>query len=254
MKSFRIKAQFVLILAAFLCFSCTASQKEIEMQKQVDQDYQMGVNYFEHGESAQAIRSLALVLANDPNHAEANHLMGFIRMGRKQYEEAVKHFKRALEAKPSMLNCKNNLAVAYMFLENYEDAAIIFKELGQSPLYTSPWLAYVNLGWAYYQMGMTEEALEQTEMSVFLNPKLCLGHNNLGIIYKDMGRLRDANESLQEAIKECANYAEPHLHLGLIYSESGENAKAYKHFKRCAELEPKSDLGKRCNSNAQAMQ
>lgn len=213
----------------------------------------MAVNFFEHGESAQAIRSLALVLANDATHAEANHLMGFIRMGRKQYHEAVTHFKRALETKPSMLNCKNNLAVAYMFLENYEDAAIIFKELSQSPLYTSPWLAFVNLGWAYYQMGMMDEALEQTEMSIFLNPKLCLGHNNLGIIYKDKGRLKNAIEALEEATTECSNYAEPHLHLGLIHSESGDNVKAYQAFKRCAELSPKTELGKRCKNNAQAV-
>ena len=75
-----------------------------------------------------------------------------------------------------MLNCQNNLGNAYLHLERYEDAAVIFKELTKSPLYTSPWLAFVNLGWAYYQMGMTQEAIDETETAVSLNPDLCLGY------------------------------------------------------------------------------
>ena len=249
---FRSLFVFWLVLSG-LAFGCAGSKKDIEIKKQVDIDYQMAVNFFDAGETAQAIRSLALVLASDPNHAEANHLMGFIRMGRKQYPEAVIHFKRALETNPNMLTCKNNLGVAYLFLEQWEDAAVIFKALTQSPLYTSPWLAFVNLGWAYYKMGMLPEAREQTEMAIFLNPDLCLGMNNLGIIYQEIGRDSDAIKSLNDAVAACANYPEPHLHLGLIYARMGEIEKAYMHFKRCADLTPKSDLGKRCTSNAEAV-
>ena len=89
-----------IISCALICVSCAASKKETERQSQIDTDYQMAVGYYENNQTPQAIRSLALVLANDPNHAEANHLMGFIRLGRGQYEEAVKHFKKALETKP----------------------------------------------------------------------------------------------------------------------------------------------------------
>ena len=77
----------------------------------------MAVNFYENGKTPEAIRSLALVLANDPKHAEANHLMGFIRLGRGQYEEAVRHFQTALETNPDMLTCRNNLGAAYMHLE-----------------------------------------------------------------------------------------------------------------------------------------
>lgn len=246
------------IIASVLIFcifsvGCAASKKEIAEKKQVDMDYEMAVNYFNAGETSQAIRSLALVLATDPTHAEANHLMGFIRMGRRQYDEAVTHFKKALETNPNMLNCKNNLGAAYMYQERWEDAAIIFEELSKSPLYTSPWLAFVNLGWAYYKMGMIPEAYEQTEMSVFLNPKFCLGLNNMGIIEEEMGREESALKHYEEALANCSNYPEPNLHLGLIYAHRGESAKAYKYFKRCHELTPKSELGERCLANAETM-
>lgn len=238
------------MFAAVVLNACAGAQKQAEVEKQVNTDYQMAVNFYENGRTPEAIRHLALVLASDLKHAEANHLMGFIRMGRGQYEEAVRHFKTALETNPDMLTCKNNLGAAYMHLEQYEDAAMIFKELSQSPLYTSPWLAFVNLGWAYYQMGMTQEAIDETEMAVALNPELCLGYNNLGVFYRSVSKIDDAVTNLNEAIKLCSNYPEPHLHLGMIYSDQGSNSQAYTHFKRCAELTPRSDLGKRCQHNA----
>lgn len=253
-KLMKIKNLFLIFLVCLITYGCAASQKEVETKKQIDLDYEMAVNYFNAGETSQAIRSLALVLASDPDHVEANHLMGFIRMGRRQYDEAVTHFKRALAVNPGMLNCKNNLGAAYMFQQRWEEAAVIFQELSKSPLYTSPWLAFGNLGWAYYKMGMLPEALEQTEMSVFLNPKFCLGLNNMGIIQEEMGREDAAHKNYLAAIENCPNYPEPHLHLGMIHASHGENANAYKYFKRCHELSPKSDLGERCLKHAQMMQ
>ena len=245
----------ILISTLFLitAAACATTQEKTEVEKQVDMDYQMAVNYYSANRTPEAIRSLALVLANDPKHAEANYLMGIIRLGREQYEEAEKHFKTALETNPDMLNCKNNLGVTYLHLERYEEAAVIFRDLSKSPLYTSPWLAFVNLGWAYYQMGMTAEAIDETEMAVSLNPDLCLGFNNLGIYYESTGRTERAIENLNEAIKQCANYAEPHMHLGVIYAAQGSDESALVHFKRCAELSPKTDLGKRCSQNARVL-
>ncbi|MFA5624120.1 MAG: tetratricopeptide repeat protein [Bradymonadales bacterium] len=233
---------------------CASSKKEeTAVAKEAEQDYEMAVNFFNHGETAQAIRSLSLVLANDPEHAKAHHLMGFLRMGRRQYPEAIAHFKRALESEPQMLTCKNNLGVAYMYMEQYEEAALIFKELCKSPLYTSPWLAYANLGWAYYKLGLVDDGIQETEMALFLNPKMCLASNNLGLMYASLKRDSDAQKYLQEAIAGCANYAEPHLHLGLIMANRGDYGAAAAHFNRCSELSPKSDLGQRCRSNIEAI-
>ena len=135
----------VFFITILCCVSCSGAKKDAEVAKQADTDYQMAVNFYDAGHTPEAIRHLALVLASQPDHADANHLMGFIKMGRGQYEEAVRYFKAALKTNPDMLTCRNNLGAAYLHLEMYEEAAVIFKELTQSPLYTSPWLAFVKL-------------------------------------------------------------------------------------------------------------
>ena len=251
-----MKMRFYILACLSLCLlftalSCaTTSNKEKERLDEIETDYQMALGYYNNNKVPEAIRYLTLVLASDPSHVEANYLMGVIRLGRGQYNEAIRHFKTAIDAKPDCLICQNNLGTAYLYLEQYEEAAPIFKELSTSPLYTSPWVAFVNLGWAYYKMGMINEAIEETEMSVTLNPELCLGFNNLGMMYHDVGRDQDALEQLQEAVRLCPNYAEPYLHMGMIYNAANNNAQAYQAFTKCASLSPKSPLGKRCQTNA----
>lgn len=248
-----LKTRFQIVLALFLALTmgCASSQKkEDELKSEIETDYQMALGFFENGDTSQAIRYLSLVLANDPGHADANFLMGIIRTGRGQYNEAIKHYKTALETRPNFLNCKNNLGTVYMHLDQYDKAIEIYLELTKSSLYVSPWLAYSNLGWCYYKKGMFVEAIDETEMAVSIQPQFCVGYNNLGIFYHAIGQDEKAIENLEEAIEKCANYAQPYLHLGLIYESRNDRVKAYKNFSRCAELEPKTDLGKRCKSNA----
>ena len=38
--------------------------------------------------------------------------------------------------------------------------------------------------------------------------------------------------------------------IGIIYEAQGDTSKAIEHFKRCKELSPKTELGKRCEQNA----
>ncbi len=238
-----------LLLAAALSSGCGAGAKQQETLKQADFHYQMGTNHFTAGETAQAIRELTLALELVPQHADAHHLLGFLYLGRMQYPEAVRHFRAALDTNPDLFTCKNNLGVAYLYMERWEDAAAVYEDLRRATLYTSPWLAYANLGWAYYKMGRLQEAIEETKMALFLNPEMCLAANNLGIIYADLQLENEAFESFKEAISACPNYAEPHLHIGRLYGSLGNSQRAVSHFRKCVELSPRSDLGHRCRNN-----
>ncbi|OIP40796.1 MAG: hypothetical protein AUK47_07495 [Deltaproteobacteria bacterium CG2_30_63_29] len=243
---------FTLALLGFAGLSACGAGMEAEVAKQADYHYQLAVNNFGANQATQAIRELTATLEADPKHPEALHLLGFIYMGRKQYPEAIRNFRAALEVKPDYYICKNNLGVAYLYMERWDEAAEVFAELRTATLYTSPWLAYANLGWAYYQMGRLSEAVEETKMALFLNPEMCLASNNLGIMYHDQTNYEDAQMSFEEAIEACPGYAEPHLHLGQLWAEAGDDSKAFSHYRKCTELSPKSDMGQRCRKKMKA--
>lgn len=239
-----------LVLLLGLILGGCASSGEGTNLKESREHYQMGANHFGVGEVPQAIMELTNSITLDPKNYKALHLMGFIYMGRKQYPEAVRYFKEALAVKPDYYICMNNLGVAYLFMERWEDAAKVYEELVHVSLYTSPWLAYANLGWAYYNMGRTTEGVEQTKMALFLNPEMCLAANNLGIMYSAQMDFEEAEGAFADAITQCPTYAEPHLHLGKLLAEAGRSPKAHHHFRQCVELSPKSSLGERCRQYA----
>ena len=78
-----------------------------------------------------------------------------------------------------------------------------------------------------------------------------MAHNNLGLTYLALSSRLEAAESFQAAIDKCPdNYAEPHLHLGKMMLEDG-HPRARAEFERCYELEPESNLGRRCRQYLQ---
>ena len=243
----------LLLTLMLCCGACGASSGEEKAMREANTHFQLASGHFGAQQVPQAMRELDIALKLDPDHAEALHLMGFLYMGRRQHLKAIRYFKRALEVKPEFHICRNNLGVAYLYLERWQEAADVFHELTTTTLYTSPWLAYANLGWALYQMGEVEEAIEQTEMAVFLNPKMCLASNNLGLMYAERATYDKALQSLHDAIDSCPSYAEPHLHLGRLLAEGGEPAAASDHFRQCLQLSPRSHIGERCRQYAEVI-
>lgn len=219
---------------------------EEELQKQAEWHYEMGQGYFESNETTHAIRELVQAVEINPEYAEAHYLLGFIYMGRRDYTRSVHHFRRTLAIDPGYHFAKNNLGTVYLAMERWEDAAVLFQELLDEILYTTPELAHNNLGWAYFQMGRNAEALEHLRMAVFLSPDMCLAENNMGQVYEQMSNQSDAIRHYRRAIEKCPrNYQEPHYRLGRLLQEQG-NQNAGAHFQRCIEIQPNTDMAERC--------
>lgn len=231
-----------------LFIGCGASQKKKDQdtKKKVDWQYQMGAAYFESHEIPLAIRALTQTLELDPKHEKANHLLGFIYMGRRDYTKAEKYFRKALEVNPKFHSARNNLGTLFLAMERWRDGIKEFESLIEEPLYPTPELAHNNMGWALLNLRKPRKAMEHFKLAIFLKPQMCLAHNNLGIVNETLGFGTDALHEWNEAVRLCpTNYAEPHFHLGKALQERGDPT-ARSHFERCSELEPMSNLGRRC--------
>lgn len=251
MRLFRVKMPFVavlLLLASTLMAGCvTEAQQRKKAEEQAKYHYDLGASYFGEQFIPQALRELLLSLEDNPDNAEALHLLGFIYMGRKDYPTAIKYFRKALALDPEFYICWNNLGTAYLASARWEDAVDLYQDLMGKPMYNTPELAYNNLGWAYYNLGMLEQAREQFEMAAFLKPEMCLAHNNLGLVRAKQGNYVGASRSFQSAIKGCPQYAEPNFHLAQIL-QANHDQQARFYFERCYNLASDSTWGDRCRS------
>lgn len=242
-------------LALTLIFSgCSgADEKKEKLEDSADFHYKIAAGYYHNHQVAWALRELSQALEKDPDHVEAHYLIAVIYMGRRNYNKAVHHFKSCVRLRPSYFEAQNSLGAVYLAMERWDDAIVLFEQLLDQPLYTSPELAHNNMGWALYNKRDHSEALEHFKMAIFLRPEFCLGYNNVGLALDALNNPPEAARYFRKAIDACPNnFAEPHFNLGKLLSESNHN-QARAHFQRCLELQPSSSLGERCRQYLQAL-
>ena len=248
----RVLASLALMAAgvalALLLNGCASGDAEKRLTEQADFHYKLANNFFYDHNTVMAIRECYAALEIDPNHADAHHLLGFLYFGRKQYADAISHFQKAIEAREDFYEAVTNLGAVYLAQKRWEEAIEQFEKLTRMQLYPTPSVAHVNLGWALYNLRRYSEALEHYKLALFLNPQLCLGHNNLGLLYEAMGDETLAVECFERAAKACPRYAEPLFHMGRLLAAAGQMGRASEAFTKCHELEPESQLGRRCRT------
>ena len=129
--------------------------------------------------SAVFIMIVAVVLTSARSWAisQAQKLVeeGVDQMQKRQYDQAIAIFQKALQEEPQSANIYNLMGMAYRFkynqvrsqdLKNKEIAAFK-KAVKIDPNY---WVALINLGATYYYMGEKDKAAPLFKKALSLNP------------------------------------------------------------------------------------
>ncbi len=227
------------------------SSAEVERQQRTEKadfHYRLANGYFHSNSIDLAIRELITALEIDAMHADSRYLYGFLLFGRKRYEEASEHFRKALLAKADFYAARNILGATYIELERYYDAIVTLEPLTREPRYTTPYHAYNNLGLAYFKQGDLRQADKNFRMAVFVNPKFCQGHRNMGLLAMAQRDYAGAVEHMTEATNRCPRYAELHLQRGEALEADRKFDDADAAFKKCADLAGETAVGRRCKA------
>ncbi|MBI5609812.1 MAG: tetratricopeptide repeat protein [Deltaproteobacteria bacterium] len=236
-------------LASGLLGGCSSAEVAKQQRlEQADFHYRLANGYFHAGSVDLAIRELISALEIEQSHADSRYLYGFILFGRKRYEEAAEHFRKALQSKPDFYAARNILGATYIELERYYDAVATLEPLTREPRYTTPFHAYNNLGLAYFRQGDLRQAEKNFRMAVFHNPKFCQGYRNLGLVHVAQRDYAAAVEQLTEAVTRCPRYAELHLQRGEALEADRRFDEADKSFQKCADLAGDTPIGRRCKA------
>jgi len=180
--------------------------------------------------SARLIAAAGTRVIVDPgdfySKGEANYKAG-------NYEAAVKDLKEAVKLSPDWDDPHYVLAISLIELGRLTEAIDEFKQVVKLAIKDEPKvLAYYNMGNAYADMRMYEEAIESYQQAIELNAKtspprpLSKPHNNLGLAYAASNRLADAAAEFKEAVTLRPDYAEAHYNLGVAYLQLGKRSDA----------------------------
>ena len=96
-----------------------------------------------------------------------------------------------------------------------------------------------NLGRAYVEIGMLDEALKEFQTAIKLDPKAYKAHYNLGFAYEQKGMIPEAIQAYERTIRINPKYTDAHFNLGNIYARMGRLTDAARAYKSALEFDPK---------------
>src|SRR5271166_1549237 len=117
-------------------------------------------------------------------------------------------------------------------------------------------MGYANLGFAFFQKGQADEAIEQFQKALEINPNDMDAHNDLGMALDEIGQMDDAIAQYQKALEINPDNAGAHNNLGNTLFRKGQLAEAIEQYQKAVKINPKyaeahSNLGNALLQNGQ---
>jgi predicted O-linked N-acetylglucosamine transferase (SPINDLY family) len=244
------------------------------------QTFTLATQHHQAGRLHEAETLYRQILATDPNHADALHLLGVLarQAGRPEvavamirqslrlrpnnpaahnnlgnalktqghFDEAVESYRQAIALAPNLADAHNNLGNALLKLGQNEAAVASYRQSIRLGPPTPE--AYNNLASALTTLQHFEQAISVAQQAVTLKPDLAEAHNNLANALKGDGKYEQAIDSYRHALRIKPDFADVHYNLGIALQKIGRIDDAIDSYRQATRLDPHygeawSDLG-----------
>ncbi len=196
----------------------------------------IAIQHLQAGRLQAAEQLCRQILAIQPNHADAIHLLGVIASQVGKHEVAVEYIQRAIGLEGNAAAFHFHLGEAYRALRRFPEAVACYRRA----LDLEPGLAeaHNNLGNLLKEQGKLDEALACYRRVLELKPGLAEVHNNLGTVLKAQGKLDEALACYRPALELKPDFAEARYNLGNVLRDQGKLDEALACYRRAVELKP----------------
>jgi Flp pilus assembly protein TadD len=175
-------------------------------------------------------------LACTADNVVAHDNLGEALLEKRQVDEAIPHFRKALEIQPDNLPAQTDLAAALFQKGQMSEAIVHFrKALALRP--TDP-LNHFNLGVALLYSGQEDEAAAEFQKAVEIQPDYARDLSQLGDAVLHRGQVDEAIVVFQTLLKVHPDDAGAHYRLGVIFLQKREVNKAMDHLQATLKSQP----------------
>lgn len=164
---------------------------------------QEALAHHQAGRIPEAERIYERILASEPRHADALHLLGVAAHQSGEHQRAIALISAAVESRPDNALFLNNLGEAHRALGEWGRAAMCYRRC------------------------------------LSIDSRNAAAHNNLGLVQAAENRLEAAETSFRAALALTPADPEVHANLGDVLARNGQVTGAIACFQRAVELEPR---------------
>jgi tetratricopeptide (TPR) repeat protein len=151
-------------------------------------------------------------------------------------DEAIRHFKRAVELAPDFYAARNNLGLMLLGARNFSDAEQQFQEVVR--LNPSDSQAYFNLGNTYLLTKRFYEAQAEILDGLKRQPESAFGEFLLGTVYSRTGNAAQAEQKLEHVLTIDPTMSRAHLELANLFLQQKNNPAAISELKAFLKASP----------------
>ena len=158
-------------------------------QNSVEAANYMARAYLKLDETEKAIKAYQTGIRINPYRDDTHIHLGNLFYAEERYDEAVKEYKEAVRLNPNATNYFT-LGQGYLAAGNHDSAEIQFsKVISLEPKESA---GYYGLGLTNSQKGNFEDAIRQFEIAIQKNNKFYDAHAEIGYAYADLGMMDEA--------------------------------------------------------------
>lgn len=188
------------------------------------------------GQYAQAERIYRSVIAAEPRHADATHLLGVLAYQSGQFAPAIEFIGRAIAINPQAPEYHANLGHALKDSGNLPAAEASYRKALQL---RAPFPEVSNnLGLVLQQQGRLEEAVSCFEQALAADPQFSFALMNLGALRHVRGELDAAQACYLRALAIDPSFAQAANNLGTVLQARGDTVGARVRYEEALRLQP----------------
>jgi protein O-GlcNAc transferase len=197
---------------------------------------QRAVTLHQQGRLPEAVALYEAILKEDPQHFDAQCLLGVVESQRTNYRAAVAHFGRALRLNANSVPAHASMGDALLALGHFEDAVASFdRALAIEPSRSE---LLNNRGNALLKLGHRNEALASYERALAIKPRAAEVLCNRGDVLRELGRPEDALVDYAASLSIKPDYAQALYQSGAALRDMKRHSQALAAYTAALAIKP----------------
>ena len=219
--------------------------------------YRLGKEAFHAGRYGEAKEYFLNFIEEVDNFADVYNMLGVISQLEGNIVKAKLYLEKALAINPKYVEAALNLAIVYSDMGEYEKARNAYEKAkvgsrvksGDRRIkdnFVKAKLAnlHAQIADIYAGLGLYEDAIQEYQKALKLQPTFADIRNKLGMVFKEVGRFDEAVKELEKAVEINPDYLDAMINLGLVYYAKGEKEEAKKMWLHVIKKDPTNQLAK----------
>lgn len=239
------KQYILLFLITIVAIACSATNK---LQDSANAHYKLGLSYLDADEDAIAMREFKKALSIDPHDHRVYSAIATYYLKKNHIDMAKEYILKALSFDPDNSEYLNTYASILATQGNQKEALTVWEKVANDPTYPSTGVVYFNMGYACYQLGLYDKAIEYWNRSIIESPNVIRPYIALYQLFLELNDLQRAEDILKRGVNRNPQSPTLKMELAMFYYNRGLFESAAVLFNDIIDVSPQSDEARKAKT------